>query len=373
MIAVKESKSYGGYKIINDVPKEVMYFRFICDTVSDLPSLDVYDSLDILLGEGCDAEVIDPKSDYRMKSDGTWVIQDVGNDYYSKSEIDDMIDEINDTDDMQDRAISDLYAENTNEQLQIDYAINTGVKNLLRTRRASGTSTTGLTYTLNADGTYNLGGTTTAAANITAICTLADLDEYWVGKQVTLSGAVNSDIRLAVYNGNTLTDIVDSGSGVDFIITQEMITNPYTIRLLVASGTDCAGKVLKPMLRYKYISDGTYQPYAVSNKELYDSVENYTILRGSELRPTSANPIDLNDLLTAGRYYVSSSDSPYATHKPDDNVTAGFQLTIAENQLENRFVETFTYNNASYVGKIYKRWYTASGWSSWYLFEGTAV
>ena len=71
--------------------KTVTYFKFLCDTAADLPAPTVYDDKNIVLVQGCEAEVIEPKSSYKMKSDGTWVIQDVGNDYYSKAETDALI------------------------------------------------------------------------------------------------------------------------------------------------------------------------------------------------------------------------------------------------------------------------------------------
>lgn len=258
MMIVKDSHSYGGYKIINDVPKEVFYFYFECDTIADLPAPTVYDSQNILLGQGCEAHIIDTNSMMMMKSDGTWTLQQAGSASYTKAEIDTMIDTINSTDAAQ--------------QTEIDYSINTGSKNKLHTLRASGTSATGLTYTLNSDGTYTLGGTTTADANISALCTLADLPSDFIGKNAILTGAIDNNIRLAVYNGNVQSPYIDAGNGVEFEITAEMLSNPYTVRLLVRNGTDCTGEVIKPMIRMSTITDGSFQPYAPTNRELYEMI-----------------------------------------------------------------------------------------------------
>lgn len=258
MMIVKESHSYGGYKIINDVPKEVYYFYFECDTIADLPAPTVYDSQNILLGQGCEAHIIDTNAKMMMKSDGTWVLQQAGSAAYTKAEIDTMVSTINATDEAQ--------------QKEIDYSINTGSKNKLKTLRASGTSATGLTYTLNSDGTYSLGGTTSSNANISALCTLSDLPSDFVGKTVILSGAVDSNIRLSVYNGNSQTAYTDNGSGIEFEVTTEMISNPYTVRLLVNSGTDCSGKTIRPMIRLAAITDGSFKPYAPTNRELYEMI-----------------------------------------------------------------------------------------------------
>lgn len=227
-----------------------------CDTAADLPG--VNDFPNITLIQGSEAHDIDQNANYMMKSDGTWILQQAGQAAYTKSEIDTMIAAINATD--------------AGQQAEIDYSINTGSKNKLHTLRASGTSATGLTYTLNSNGTYTLGGTTTSNANISALCTLADLPAEFVGKKVILSGAVDTNIRLSVYNGNTQTAYTDTGSGAEFEVTDEMLSNPYTVRLLVNSGTDCTGKVIKPMIRISDITDGGYQPYAPSNRELYEMI-----------------------------------------------------------------------------------------------------
>lgn len=88
MMLVLETKGLG---MKND--KTITYFKFLCDTVADLPLLTIFDDRNIVLAQGCEALVIDPKSSYKMKSDGTWIIQDVGNDYYSKTEIDNLLNE----------------------------------------------------------------------------------------------------------------------------------------------------------------------------------------------------------------------------------------------------------------------------------------
>ena len=63
-----------------------------CDTASELPTYNQFqDSKKILFFPGSRAIVIDPASTYKLKSDGTWVIQDVGNDYYSKAETDALV------------------------------------------------------------------------------------------------------------------------------------------------------------------------------------------------------------------------------------------------------------------------------------------
>lgn len=231
--------------------------KFIADAASDLPAYNAYVSeTNEILSLGSEAETVNDGAQYKLNSSGSWILTQPGQAAYTKAEIDAMIAAIN--------------AINAAQQVQISYSINTGSKNKLKTLRASGSSATGLVYTLNSNGTYSLSGTTTSQANISALCTLADLPAEFIGKDVILSGAVDTAIRLSIYNGNTQTQYTDTGSGIGFEVSAEMISNPYTVRLLVNSGTDCTGKVLKPMIRLASISDDTFYPYAPTNREIYE-------------------------------------------------------------------------------------------------------
>lgn len=63
-----------------------------CDTSSELPAYDAFKATkNILIYPGSVARVTSPRSSYKLKSDGTWIIQDVGNDYYSKAETDALV------------------------------------------------------------------------------------------------------------------------------------------------------------------------------------------------------------------------------------------------------------------------------------------
>ena len=166
--------------------------KFIADAASDLPAYNAYVSdTNELLSLGSEAETVTDGAQYKLDSAGNWILTQPGQATYTKAEIDAMIAAIN--------------AINAAQQSEINYSINAGSKNKLKTLRASGSSATGLVYTLNSNGTYSLSGTTTSQANISALCTLADLPAEFIGKKVILSGAVDAAIRLSVYNGSTQT------------------------------------------------------------------------------------------------------------------------------------------------------------------------
>ena len=81
---------------------------------------------------------------------------------------------------------------------------------------------------------------------------------------------------------------------------------------------------------------------------------------------------DLNDYMTVGRYYAGASISASITNKPAVS-SYGFEMTVENNSTSARVIQTITYNtsNALHIGKLYKRWYTSDGWSSWYTYAGT--
>lgn len=70
--------------------KKLIRYHFECDTYADIPTLSDYAAIDEVIALGSDAHVIETNSTYEMQSDGTWVIQNVGNDYYSKAEVDEI-------------------------------------------------------------------------------------------------------------------------------------------------------------------------------------------------------------------------------------------------------------------------------------------
>ena len=150
---------------------------------------------------------------------------------------------------------------------------NAGAKNLLKTLRSSGSSQS-VTITLNADGTYSLSGTATSSFSRPYTATFADVPAEYIGKTLRLTGGVNDNLRLAVYETQSSGTILyeDSGEGVDITLTAEMLSNPYDIRIACKSGTDCTGMTVKPMLRLADIPGDTFQQYAPTNRELYEMI-----------------------------------------------------------------------------------------------------
>ena len=105
---------------------------------------------------------------------------------------------------------------------------------------------------------------------------------------------------------------------------------------------------------------------------------NAALKRGTALSATSSSHFSLHTLCTdtthygVGRYYAGTSIIPYIDDMPSE-ITRGIEITVEENQMENRFIITIAVNSITHAGVIYKTWLTSDGWSSWYKFTGTVV
>lgn len=71
--------------------------KFIADAASDLPAYNAYVSdTNELLSLGSEADTVTDGAKYRLDSSGNWILTQPGQAVYSKSEIDEMIQELND-------------------------------------------------------------------------------------------------------------------------------------------------------------------------------------------------------------------------------------------------------------------------------------
>lgn len=144
-----------------------------------------------------------------------------------------------------------------------------GAKNLLPNTVASQTIN-GVTFTVNADGSISCSGTSTAELwwNL-SVQTPLDTTKEYILSGCPSGGDESSTYSLGASDGNTLWRF-DEGSGISF--TPTGASNTY-ITIHIKNGINMTGKVFKPMLRLATIEDDTYVPYAKSNRELTENVE----------------------------------------------------------------------------------------------------
>ena len=246
---------------------------------------------DYTIVRGSEAYCLSNSKFYKLNSQGNWIEQTEGSgggggassaDQVSYDNTDsgltatnvqDAIDELHDTDEMQDRGLAELYAENTNQQLEIDYAINTGAKNLLQFNGYGTGAENGVTYVINSDGTININGTPQGTSpsyiELKLNGNAANVARFCDGNHI-LSGCPEggSDSTYRMYAARSTYSRFDYGDGV--LLTNTTLTD---VRLVVyiANGYTANNLVFKPMIRRAEITDDSYESYAPTNRELYET------------------------------------------------------------------------------------------------------
>ena len=219
--------------------------------------------------------IIEDNTTYAMKSDGTWVLQEdpLFSGIYTKSEIDDMISDIDDIQTAQAVSIRDL--EYDVEALQTaDNATNgriakmadQGAKNLLNVYDTQTQTINGITWTINADGTVTANGTATANSFLYLIPNNTNIA---YGYETHISGcpaggsSTTYEIQVAMTGGTTYHDYGDG----------QVIPSTYVYRYFVCavrSGQTVTNLVFQPMLTesWKYALSQAFVPYSPTNAEL---------------------------------------------------------------------------------------------------------
>lgn len=155
-------------------------------------------------------------------------------------------------------------------QDEVDDIVNVyGAKNLLPTLSGAVTYN-GVTYTPQADGSVVVTGTASPSTSLVMLTTTTELP---AGDYIVSSGVVLSNpIELVVDDAsNNRLATINSGQYRTFSIATATVIHCY---IWVYQGTDAQGIRIYPMIRLASISDSTYQPYAMTNRELTDRTLN---------------------------------------------------------------------------------------------------
>ena len=147
---------------------------------------------------------------------------------------------------------------------------NAGAKNQLPDNATTQTIN-GVTFTANADGSIELSGTATANAVYTiaaGITFSGEEDRFLSG--CPDGGGISSYILQLRYD-TTQQSVACNNPGGDTLFRADT-SQAYRAVIRIASGCTADGLVFRPMIRDAAISDGTYQPYAPTNRELYQMI-----------------------------------------------------------------------------------------------------
>lgn len=274
-----------------------------CDDFSDLTNYAQFESThNILLYQGSRAHVINTDTVYEMNGAGDWRKQksttlslDADSINYDNTssgmtadnvqdaldEINQEINTINDTDDDQNTEITNLQTQNTNQQQEIDYSINTGAKNIVNNTADATRTISGVEWTKNSDGSMTANGTSSGVSAVRVVgvqgsSSYASAVPIPRGTYtVSASGFDVTKYRLALgfFADENASRSVVNIYNEPYTLTVTSDTARYDFSCVIAlSGEAMSGQTWYPMIRPSVISSSTYEPYAPSNRELYEMI-----------------------------------------------------------------------------------------------------
>lgn len=239
----------------------------IVDTVANLPGID--DITGYRLTAGCVADIIDTAARYKLNFDGNWYVQESGTDFYTKAQIDAMLEDVDEKfDDYQPLLTFDsIPTENSNNPVYsggawsiVEALTNRPGKNRLQNNGVSTTAGGEVEFTVNADGTVTAEviATTTAARSLSWYFNCpAGTWQYSTGQAA--SGAYPAICYSYLYDNS---GIANDYSGEAFTMEEDKSIRCF---IQIRSNTP-AGTVLtfKPMicLPIEYAISPKYVPYA---------------------------------------------------------------------------------------------------------------
>lgn len=264
----RQTQNYSG---TGDV---TIYAYVECDDIADLPTTTQFTGF--VLDKESIAHVINGNQKYMLNSQGVWMLQEdpLFSGIYTKSEIDDMISDIDDIQTAQESQILSLQFEQQDTWNLLMDAYNGYTKNLLNVFTASSGQTAtinGITWAVQPDGTVIANGTATATSS------------FWIIAQNTYKVFGVSTIMNGCPPGGSSTTYemqTAIGSEVrhDYGDSDGVLmgaTTPYRyVTLTVRQGYVANNLTFKPMIvdEEKFHHNSGFVPWTPSLPELYQMV-----------------------------------------------------------------------------------------------------
>lgn len=143
-----------------------------------------------------------------------------------------------------------------------------GGKNLIPFPYAQSDRTdSGLTWTVNTDGSVTVDGTNSASAVKAFLMRSRTTEDWHLGAGTyILSGGISSTQRVIinyqVAGSNAATTLAaSSGGDVSFTVTEEISQYPLQVGIYITSGETCDDVTFYPMIRYASYESDAYQPF----------------------------------------------------------------------------------------------------------------
>lgn len=199
-----------------------------------------------------------------------------------------------------------VFDDQQRQQSQINYAVNTGVKNLLKITGTTASSN-GIKYTVNQDGTVTVTGTATA----NSFFMVGSLSGYTGDIILTGCPANGGYQKWRLFKEGSDPSQSDTGNGMTYTLDGTSVI--YMIEIYNGQGfTDANPLIFRPMIRPAAITDSTFQPYALPNPTLTPAVIK-AVDEGAK------NDFDIENL-------IKSAFSENATYS-----LSGYSLTASSN------------------------------------------
>lgn len=247
------------------------------------------------------------------------------------------------------------------KQQETNVIANAGAKNVSLAKFATQTLSK-VTFTANPDGTVTAtsDGAATGAANLPSTTFLLKAGTYTFTCTETPQRDVTYDSYVYdVTASRTIArDNPNDSPGNVFTLSQD--TN-VRINCRVAKNHTVSGLIFKPMIRRVEITDSTYQPYAPTNRQLFEAA-----YRASTML---SDNVDLDTLKTGGIYHGANSVGNSAVHMPVD--TGSFNFTLMVIETGDFVIQVFKQLNASGDPHLFiRRFYIYNtSWDAWYSLD----
>lgn len=220
-----------------------------------------------------------------------------------------------------------------------------GAKNLLSYPYDQNTTTSnGITYTVQSDGSILINGTSTAYS----FCVLKRQEgllpkgSYIISfnaKDID-SAQINLSIGLTnqqTYAYTTKVGINKNNNNIKFTIDDTWDNNYTEVRISINSNTTVDNLILYPMIRVAEDTDDTWTPYAKTNKELTDDIKELEGLKGTVSRGAVSTSVIEGDIINniASKTYAhaegqNTKAQGTASHAEGGGSTANAQYSHAE-------------------------------------------
>ncbi len=249
-----------------------------------------------------------------------------------------------------------------------------GAKNFIKYPFTSSTTTShGITFTDNGDGTITVEGVADADVGF-ALCSRNINNDLMrrigVGEFILTgcpSGGSTNTYCIDFGYGNSSSYVGrlgdDIGNGVTCTVTSEMLSYNGQITIIVKNGTDLSTPItFKPMLRMANIEDDTWQPYTQTNKELTKEKVSYKYL----------GEVGAKNLIPYPHTITNSFTQDGVTYTENEDGSVTLSGTYTGNDVYYYEIADYFNNNSNFIMEKGKRYKYTQGTNSIAIGNGKA-